>query len=111
MQFPCTPAFSSSRPRLKRLRDDADGELGAGTFARVSTSSIASIAPSPRTSPICGQRACQRVHARADRLADRRRALDEPLVLDHVEHGERRRLRDRVADVRAADAALRRARP
>ena len=30
-------------------------------------------------------------------------ALDEPLVLDHVEDGERRRLRDRVADVGAAD--------
>ena len=42
---------------------------------------------------------------RPHRLADRGRALDEPLVLDHVEHGERRGLRDRVADVRAADTA------
>ena len=32
-------------------------------------------------------------------------ALDEPLVLDHVEHRERRGLRDRVADVGPADAA------
>ena len=44
-------------------------------------------------------------HARADRLAEPRRALDEALLVDHVEHGERRRLRDRVADVGAADAA------
>ena len=42
-------------------------------------------------------------HPRPDRLADRGRALDQALLVDHVEDGERRRLRDRVADVRAAD--------
>ena len=36
-------------------------------------------------------------------VADGRRAVDEALLLDHVEDGERSRLRYRVADVRAAD--------
>ena len=44
-------------------------------------------------------------HPRADRLADRGRALEQPLVLDHVEHRQRGREGDRVADVGAADAA------
>ena len=47
----------------------------------------------------------------ADRLADRGGALDEPLLLDDVEHGVRGRLGDRVADVGAADRAVVRARP
>ena len=43
------------------------------------------------------------VHLLADAVADDDRARDEALVLDDVEHRERRCLRHRVPDVRAAD--------
>ena len=45
-------------------------------------------------------------HPSPHRLADLNRALAEVLLLDHVEDGERGRLRDRVADVGAADGAV-----
>ena len=47
-----------------------------------------------------------RRHPAADGLADAAGALDEALVLEDVEHGERRRLRDGIADVRAADGVV-----
>ena len=106
-------ALSSSSPSRERLRrTTAVRARVPGSFdSRSWTSSIASIAPRPRTSPIAAKRSCQREHPRADRLADRRRARDQVLVVDHVEHGERRRLRDRVADVGAADRRSGPARP
>ena len=53
-----------------------------------------------------GEALLPREHARAHRLADLRRALDDVLLLDHVEHRERRGLRDGIADVRAADRGV-----
>src|SRR5207248_3886075 len=47
-----------------------------------------------------------RRHPAADGLADASRSVDEAFLLEHVEHGERRRLCDRVADVRPADRVL-----
>ena len=77
---------------------------GAGSFeAGSSTSSMASIAPRPRTSPIAGQRDCQASIRSRMPVADDARPLEEALLLEHVEHGESRGLRDRVADVRPAD--------
>ena len=59
MQFPCRPAFSNSNPCRGRP-DHGLGELRAGSFVCGSrTSSIASMAPSPRTSPIRGRSRCQ----------------------------------------------------
>ena len=104
MQLPATPALRSRSAARKRLFDDAGSRLGVGRPSGV-TSSIASIAPRPRTSPIAGQLLLPRKHARPHDLADRVRALEEALLLDDVEHGERGRLRDRVADVGSADAA------
>src|ERR671922_125888 len=45
-------------------------------------------------------------HPLAHGLADRPRALDESLLLEDVEDGQRGRLRDRVADVGAADRGV-----
>ena len=45
-------------------------------------------------------------HPRSHGLADRGGALVEALLLDHVQNGERRGLRDRVADIGAADGAV-----
>ena len=104
MQFPATPAFSSSRPRCSASSTTREASSVAGSLSP-ETSSIASIAPSPRTSPTCGQRCCQpsmRARIVSPIAAD---AGDEALVLDHVEHRDRSSLRDRVADVGAADAA------
>ena len=75
------------------------GALEAGS----STSSMASIAPRPRTSPIAGQRDLPGEHPLADPVADDAGPLEEALLLEHVEHGEGRGLRDGVADVRPAD--------
>ena len=86
---------------MTRLASSFAGFLVAGS----ATSSIASIEPSPRTSPIAGQRSCQasmRARIVSPIAAER---SSEALVVDHVEHGERRGLRDRVADEGAADAA------
>ena len=107
MQLPWTPAGDQQQAALRapRRRRPRRARARAAFVSGSATNSIASIAPSPRTSPIAGQRSCQASMRAADRLADRDRALDEPLLLDHVEHGQRRGLRDRVADVGAADAA------
>ena len=102
MQFPPTPAFRRRRPR--RRASSTTCEASAEPFSPAS--SIASIAPRPRTSPIDRPALLPREHPAAERLAERRRPGDEALFLDHVEHRERRGLRDRIADVRAADTAL-----
>ena len=104
MQLPAMPALSRISPRSSAASITARGELGAGSFEAGSwTSSIASIAPSPRTSPIRGQRSCQASIRSRIVLADRVRARDEVLLGEDVEDGERRGERDRVADERAAD--------
>ena len=112
MSSPCTPAFSSSSPRCIAASITAWASSGAGSFvARSATSSIASIAPRPRTSPIAGKRSCQ-ASMRARIVSPIATARShEPLLVDHVEDGERRGLRDGVADVRAADGAVVRRRP
>ena len=52
-----------------------------------------------------------REHARADGLADPLRALEQPLLLEHVEDGHRGGERDGIADVGAADRVVPEASP
>ena len=72
--FLCGPHFNSSSPRsrarsMMRCASSASGALVAGS----ATSSIASIAPRPRTSPICRHARLQASKRAADLIADRRR--------------------------------------
>ena len=84
----------------------ARASSGAGSFVAGScTSSIASIAPRPRTSPIRGQRSCQpsmRARIVSPIVVAR---VDEVLFREDVEDGECGGERDGVADERAADGA------
>ena len=70
-----------------------------------SASSSASIAPSPRTSPTIACFGRDLVEPRAQKTGDLLGALAEARRRQLVEHGERRRARDRVAAERAAEAA------
>ena len=71
------PSAAAARAPRPPRRPPSRGS-GAGSFvSRSRTSSIASIAPRPRTSPTAAKRSLPALHARADRRADRLRALDE----------------------------------
>ena len=102
---PVHACFQQDKPRWRASSITALGELCRRLACVLGsrTSSIASIAPMPRTSPICGQRALPVEHPRPDAVAEDLRALDEILLLEDVEHGCRRRERDGVADERPAD--------
>src|SRR5581483_4287304 len=83
---------------LQRLLDHVRGDLAAVELHREHRAEPADVADA-RPALLPGE------HPRADRIADHGRTLDEALLLDHVEDGERRRLRDGVPDVGAAHAA------
>ena len=69
------------------------------------TSSIATIAPRPRTSPIPVVSRCSAVSRSSMRSPSFCGPLDEPFVLDHVDRGQRGRARHRIAAERAAEPA------
>ena len=85
MQLPATPAFSSRRPTRKRLVDDREASSVAGSWSprdeldrehRPEPADVSDLRPALLPA----------LHARAHRVADRSRAGDEALILDHVEH-------------------------
>ena len=105
--LPSTPALSSSRPRCidasitacascrrRLLRHAVLDELD-----REHRAEAANVADR-------GEALLPGEHPRPHRLADLDGALVQVLLLDHVEHGERGRLGDGVADVGAADGAV-----
>ena len=110
MQLPWIPGLEQDQPALQRGVDDGARELGCGLLRdrivdeldrehRAEAADVADRRPAPLPSE----------HPVADALADELGACDELLLLEYVEHGERRRLCDGIADVRAADRAVVRA--
>ncbi len=106
MQLPLTPQVISSRPRssaaaLTACASSFEGAARRGVRDQLDREHRAETADVADRRPalLPGE------HPRADRLADERGALDQTLLVDHVEHGEPRRQRDRIADVGPADAA------
>ena len=93
MQLPWTPQVSSSRPRASASAAVRDASSGAGSFvAAVGDELERQHRPDPAHVADRRESLLPLEHARPDRLADRRRALDEALLVDHVEDGERGRL-------------------
>ena len=106
MQLPFTPAFRSRRPRWSAAATTASASSGAGSFVAGSrTSSIASIAPRPRTSPIRVPACLPSEHPRAERVAEDLGTRDELLLGEDVEDGARGREGDRVPYEGPADRA------
>ena len=107
LQFEWTPALSRSSPRASASSATRVASAGAGSFVaavldeldREHRAEAAHVAD--RLEALL-----PREHPRADRLADPLRALDETLLLEHVEDGERGGERDGIADVGAADRAV-----
>ena len=96
-----------SQPAIARLhqypRRRSAGGRGAFRRGRV-TSSIATIAPSPRTSPTSGKRSRQPRHALGRHARRALRPLDQPLALEDIEHRQRRGARHGIAAVGATEA-------
>ena len=107
MQFEWVPAFRSSRPRSAAASATAEASSGAGSFVarildeldREHRSEAADVAD--LRMPLLPLQ-----HPAPNGLADALGTVDEALVLEDVEDGERGRQRDRVADVGAADRAV-----
>ena len=104
MQFPATPAFRSRRPRASASSTTSRGEAGRRDVAVLDELDRQHPAEAANVADL-GPAALPGLEAGPHRLADRGRPLDQAFVLDHVEHGERGRDRNRVADERAADTA------
>ena len=77
----------------------------SGRSVSGSTNSMAIIAPRPRTSPMRGSCCLDRGEAVGQDRADLACALDQAVVLEDVDRGERRGAGERVAAVGAAEAA------
>ncbi len=103
---PVDPGLEQQQPSLQRLGDDSFDELRSGLLRgrlaneldrehRAHAADVSDLRPARL--PL--------EHACADRVAEKLRALDELLLLEHVEHGTRGGECDRVADERSADGA------
>ena len=106
MQLPGTPALSRIRPRCERSVDHRLRQLGRGLFRR---GIVDELDGEHRSEPahVADLRVAllPREHPVSDRGTHHAGPLDDSLLLEHVEHGERRGESDRVADERAADRA------
>ena len=107
LQFEWMPALRSKQPALGSLLGDARGDRRRRLLRRA----ILDVLDSEHRAEAAhvadrGEPLLPREHPRADRLADALRALDEPLLLEHVEDGDCGRERDGIADVRAADRVV-----
>ena len=105
--FAAVPQDKRIRPRCLGARQYRRGQLprpAPCVFGSL-TSSKATIAPRPRTSPMRAAPWRAPPDGCAFCLPTRGRARAQPLGLDHIEHRVRRRDADRIAAVGAAESA------
>ena len=106
MQLPSTPALSSKRPRCKRLVDDGLDELRRRLLRSwVSHELDRQHRAQPPDVTDARPARLPVEHPRAQRRTEELCAIDELLLLEDVEDGQRRRERDRIADERPADGS------
>ena len=107
MQLPSVPDLISSRPVPRRLLDHGARVVGRRRLRlRILDELDREHRPEPADVADPVPALLPREHPRPNRVADRLGPLDEALLLENVEHGERGGLRDRVADVGSADRGI-----
>ncbi len=103
--LPKVPQVSTIIPLAWQVLATFAAAAASGSIVPGLTSSIASIAPRPRTSPMTGLRLGQLAQSRQHDRLDRARGARQVFLLHGVDRAERGRAGDRVTAVGAAEAA------